>query len=156
VRCCAFRWRCLRGQCTDAVHCAGSRRVISTARAKSRRLCYGRTRRASAAKARRRNRVLLPATRCQPPDIVQPLSGCQMRRDVMPIVATPGAQFTKYLTIYRKFIVRSTYDSDLKVLKFLLGISWANLRTLFQTILQRCKWIAKEKKLAPFVGCFVN
>jgi len=24
---------------------------------------------------------------------------------------------------YRKFIVRSTYDSDLKVLKFLLGIS---------------------------------
>jgi len=33
------------------------------------------------------------------------------------------AQFTKYLTIYRKFIVRSTYDSDLKVLKFLLGIA---------------------------------
>jgi len=26
----------------------------------------------------------------------------------------PGAQFTKYLTIYRKFILRSTYDSDLK------------------------------------------
>ena len=25
-----------------------------------------------------------------------------------------GAQFTKYLTIYRKIIVRSTYDSDLK------------------------------------------
>ena len=28
-----------------------------------------------------------------------------------------GAQFTKYLTIYRKFIVRSTYDSDLKRVK---------------------------------------
>ena len=26
----------------------------------------------------------------------------------------PGPQFTKYLTIYRKFIVRSTYDSDLQ------------------------------------------
>jgi len=29
----------------------------------------------------------------------------------------PGAQFTKYLTIYRKFIVRSTYDSDFKSAK---------------------------------------
>ena len=26
----------------------------------------------------------------------------------------PWAQFTKYLTIYRKIIVRSTYDSDLQ------------------------------------------
>ena len=34
-----------------------------------------------------------------------------------------GAQFTKYLTIYRKFIVRSTYDSNLKSAKILLGIS---------------------------------
>jgi len=31
---------------------------------------------------------------------------------------------------YRKFIVRSTYDSYLNVLKPLLGISLANLRTL--------------------------
>ena len=29
----------------------------------------------------------------------------------------PGARFTNYLTIYRKFIVRSTYDSDLKSAK---------------------------------------
>ena len=28
-----------------------------------------------------------------------------------------GAQFTKYLTIYHKFIVRSTYDSDFKSAK---------------------------------------
>jgi len=28
-----------------------------------------------------------------------------------------GARFTKYLTIYRKIIVRSTYDSDLKSAK---------------------------------------
>ena len=34
-----------------------------------------------------------------------------------------GAQFTKYLTIYRKFVVRSTYDSNLKSAKILLGIS---------------------------------
>jgi len=30
--------------------------------------------------------------------------------------AYSGAQFTKYLSIYRKFIVRSTYDSDLNEL----------------------------------------
>ena len=30
----------------------------------------------------------------------------------------PGARFTKYLTTYRKFIVRSIYDSDLKSAKF--------------------------------------
>jgi len=35
----------------------------------------------------------------------------------------PGARFTKYLTIYRKIIVRSTYDSDLKSAKNFLGIS---------------------------------
>jgi len=29
----------------------------------------------------------------------------------------PGAQITKYLTIYHKIIVRSTYDSDLKSAK---------------------------------------
>ena len=34
-----------------------------------------------------------------------------------------GAQFTKYLTIYRKIIVRSTYDSDLKSAK----ISFRNI-----------------------------
>jgi len=34
-----------------------------------------------------------------------------------------GAKFTKYLTIYRKFIVRSTYDSDLKSAK----ISFRNI-----------------------------
>jgi len=35
----------------------------------------------------------------------------------------PAARFTKYLTIYRKiitkFIVRSTYDNDLRLLRFL-------------------------------------
>jgi len=30
---------------------------------------------------------------------------------------SPATQFTKYLTIYRKFIVRSTYDSELKSAK---------------------------------------
>ena len=30
------------------------------------------------------------------------------------VLNRPGAQFTKYLTIYRKIIVRSTYDSDLQ------------------------------------------
>jgi len=30
------------------------------------------------------------------------------------ISSDAGAQFTKYLTIYRKIIVTSTYDSDLK------------------------------------------
>ena len=39
----------------------------------------------------------------------------------------PGARFTKYLTIYRKFIVRSTYDSDLKSAK----ISFTNIISYF-------------------------
>ena len=30
------------------------------------------------------------------------------------VFCIPGAQFTKYLTIYRKIIVRSTYDNDLQ------------------------------------------
>ena len=59
-----------------------------------------------------------------------------------------------------RFIVRLSQDRltivTLKVLKFLLGISYANLRTLSQTILQLCKWIVPKKSLAPFVGCFVN
>ena len=38
-------------------------------------------------------------------------------------LCVPGAQFTKYLTIYRTIIVRSTYDSDLKRAKSLLGMS---------------------------------
>ena len=35
----------------------------------------------------------------------------------------PGARFTKYLTIYRKIIVRSTYDSVFKSAK----ISFMNI-----------------------------
>jgi len=35
----------------------------------------------------------------------------------------PGAQFTKYVTIYRKFIVRLIYDSDIKIAKISLGLS---------------------------------
>ena len=36
-------------------------------------------------------------------------------------ITAPGAQFTKHLTIYRKIIVRSTYDSDLQRAKSSLG-----------------------------------
>ena len=54
---------------------------------------------------------------------------------------------------YRKFIIWSvTYN----VLRFLLGMSSANLRTLSQTILQFCKWSVSEKNLASIVRCCVN
>jgi len=55
----------------------------------------------------------------------------------------PGARFTKYLTIYREII--SSLSSDrlkimiFNVLRFLLGISQANVRTLSETILWFCK-----------------
>jgi len=43
------------------------------------------------------------------------------------VFLAPGAQFTKYLTIYYKFIVRSTYDSDLRCDK----ISFRNVVSQF-------------------------
>ena len=52
----------------------------------------------------------------------------------------PLARFTKYLTIYQKIIVSLIVRYQLStivaygVLRFLLGISQANLRTLSQTI----------------------
>jgi len=72
-------------------------------------------------------------------------------------VLGPNVQNILRFIVYRMFIVRSTYDNDLKVLKFLSGMPQANFRTLSQTILQLlCKWIFPKKSLAPFVGCFVN
>jgi len=46
-------------------------------------------------------------------------SGCK----TLEISVDQGAQFTKYLTMYRKIIVRSTYNSDLKSAK----ISFRNI-----------------------------
>jgi len=51
------------------------------------------------------NTLALPAVTHRPP---------RNRIALNPVTSDelPAARFTKYLTIYRKIIVRSTYDSD--------------------------------------------
>ena len=57
---------------------------------------------------------------------------------------------------YRTFIVRPTYCMIYNVLRFLLRISQASLRTLRQTILQFYEWTVPKKSVAFFVRCLIN
>jgi len=71
-----------------------------------------------------------------------------------------GVRFTKYLTIYHKITLRLSQDElttvTYNMLRVLLWISLANLRTLPLMILQFCKRIVHKKSLASSITSFVN
>jgi len=85
-----------------------------------------------------------------------PMGNPQIQWDFHHPHPSAGAQYTTYLTIYSKIIIRSTYDSDLRREKISLGIIISQFTNTSQTFLWFCKWIVPEKSRAHFVGCFVN
>ena len=56
----------------------------------------------------------------------------------------------------RKFIVRSTYDSDERRAKISLRniVSWLTRKR--KTTLRLCKWVVPKKSFVSFVRCFAN